>query len=260
MNTLLLALVALLGLAIGSFLNVVIWRVPRGESIVSPPSACPQCGNEIRNRDNVPVLGWLVLRGKCRDCGNPIAARYPLVEAGTSVLFVVLTLSIGLRPELPAFLYLGALGVALALIDIDTQKLPSKLILPSYAVAGVGLGAAALADGSGHALIRAGIGGAALFGFYFAVWFAYPKGMGYGDVRLSGLLGAYLAWVSYQALAAGAFLGFLVGGLFSVGLVLAGRAGRKSKVPFGPFMLIGALIGIVAGDGLIDAYLSLTVA
>jgi leader peptidase (prepilin peptidase)/N-methyltransferase len=258
-----LLLIALLcivvGLAIGSFLNVVIWRVPRGESIVSPPSACPSCGNEIRNRDNVPVLGWLLLKGRCRACNDPISARYPLVEAGTAVLFVVLALSIGVEPELPAFLYLGALGVALALIDIDTQKLPSKLVLPSYAVGAVGLGVAALVDGSADALIRAGIGGAALFAFYFAVWFAYPKGMGYGDVRLSGLLGAYLGWVSYQTLIAGAFLGFLVGGLFSVGLLLAGRAGRKSKVPYGPFMLTGALIGILAGESLIDGYLSLTV-
>jgi leader peptidase (prepilin peptidase)/N-methyltransferase len=253
------ALCGALGLASGSFLNVVVWRVPRGESVVSPPSACPSCGNEIRNRDNVPVLGWLVLRGKCRDCGNPISARYPLVEAGTAILFVVLALRIGSEPELPAFLYLGAVGIALALIDIDTQKLPSKLVWPSYAVAVLGLGAAALVDGSTDALLRAVIGGASLFAFYFLVWFAYPKGMGYGDVRLSGVLGAYLGWISYSALVTGAFMGFLVGGLFSVGLLIAGRAGRKSKVPYGPFMLLGALIGILAGSSVIDGYLSLTV-
>jgi leader peptidase (prepilin peptidase)/N-methyltransferase len=256
---LVLSLCGVLGLAIGSFLNVVIWRVPRGESVVSPPSACPTCGKPIRNRDNIPVLSWLVLRGKCRDCGSPISARYPLVEAGTALVFVVLALSIGVEPELPAFLYLGALGVALAMIDIDTQKLPSTLVVPSYAVAALGLGVAALVENDADAAIRAGIGGAALFAFYFTVWFAYPKGMGYGDVRLSGLLGAYLGWISYKTLVAGAFLGFLVGGVFSIGLVLAGRAGRKSKVPYGPFMLLGALIGILAGEGLIDAYLSATV-
>jgi leader peptidase (prepilin peptidase)/N-methyltransferase len=249
----------LVGLAIGSFLNVVIWRIPRGESIVSPPSACPSCHAKIRSRDNVPVLSWLILRGKCRDCSTRISARYPLVEAGTAALFVVLALRIGPEPELPAFLYLGAVGVALALIDLDHQRLPDSLTLPSYAVALVLLGGAALADGDSEPFLRAVIGGVALFAVYFAIWFAYPKGMGFGDVKLSGLLGAYLGWVAYGALVTGAFLGFLIGGVFSIGLVLLTDAGRKSKVPFGPFMLLGALIGILTGSSLVDAYLSATV-
>jgi leader peptidase (prepilin peptidase)/N-methyltransferase len=249
----------LIGLAIGSFLNVVIWRVPRNESVVSPPSACPECHAQIRPRDNVPVLSWLVLRGRCRDCGTGISARYPLVEAGTALLFVVLALRFGADLALPAFLYLGAVGVALALIDLDVQRLPDSITLPSYPVALVLLGGAALVDGDERPFIRALVGGAALFAVYFAIWFAYPKGMGYGDVKLSGLLGAYLGWVSYGALVTGAFLGFLLGGLFSIGLVLFTDAGRKSKVPFGPFMLLGALLGILVGSSLIDGYLSLTV-
>src|SRR6476620_2199972 len=113
----LVILTAVLGLAVGSFLNVVIWRVPRGESVVRPPSHCPGCDRPIRPRDNIPVLSWLLLRGRCRDCGEPISIRYPLVEVGTAVLFVVLTLRIGFEAELPAYLYLGAIGVALAMID-----------------------------------------------------------------------------------------------------------------------------------------------
>src|SRR5436190_1485567 len=124
----LVILTAALGLAVGSFLNVVIWRVPRGESVVRPPSHCPGCDRPIRPRDNVPVLSWLLLRGKCRDCGEAISLRYPLVELGTSVLFAVLTLSIGFEAELPAFLYLGAIGVALAMIDIDVKRLPRLLV------------------------------------------------------------------------------------------------------------------------------------
>ena len=135
----------LAGLAIGSFLNVVVWRVPRGESVVSPPSACPACEAAIRPRDNVPVAGWLLLRGRCRDCSTAISPRYPLVEAATAGLFVVLALRLGADPVLPAYLYLAAVGLALALIDVDVHKLPDRLTLPSYVVVAglLGLGGAA---------------------------------------------------------------------------------------------------------------------
>jgi leader peptidase (prepilin peptidase)/N-methyltransferase len=252
-------LCAVFGLAIGSFLNVVVWRVPRGESVVRPPSSCPQCGNEIRPRDNVPVLGWLLLRGKCRDCGLPISARYPVVEALTGALFAVLAWRFGLDPALPAYLYFAAVGLALALIDLDVQRLPDALTLPSYPVALVLLGAAAIAEGSADDLVRALISGAIAFAFFFTVWFVYPKGMGFGDVKLSGLLGIYLGWISYGALAAGLFAGYLLGGVISVGLVLFREAGRKTRIPFGPFLLAGALVGILAGDQLVDGYLALTV-
>jgi leader peptidase (prepilin peptidase)/N-methyltransferase len=250
---------ALIGLLIGSFLNVVVWRVPRGESVVSPPSACPQCGNAIRPRDNVPVLGWLLLRGRCRDCGEPISARYPLVEALTAVLFAVMGLRFGLEPVLPAYLYLAAVGLALALIDIDLKRLPDALTLPSYPVAAVLLGIAAFAGDDYDDLLRAGLGAAAVYAFYFLVWFAYPAGMGFGDVKLSGVLGAYLGWLSWAAVGVGVFAGFLLGGLFGIGVILFTEGGRKTKVPFGPFMLLGALVGILVGQQLVDGYLSLTV-
>ena len=254
----LIAFCALVGLLIGSFLNVVIWRVPRGESVVSPPSACPACGNAIRPRDNVPVAGWLLLKGRCRDCAEPISSRYPLVEAGTGVLFAVMAVRFGLDPVLPAYLYLAGVGLALALIDIDLKRLPDALTLPSYPVALILLGIGLLGSHDLHQLVRAVICGAIAGAFYFVVWFAYPKGMGFGDVKLSGVLGLYLGWLGYGELVTGLFLGFLYGGVFGIGLILFKDGGRKTKVPFGPFMLLGALTSILVGGQLVDSYLSLS--
>ena len=255
---LLVLLCGFVGLLIGSFLNVVIWRVPRGESVVSPPSACPSCGHEIRPRDNVPVLSWLVLRGKCRDCGHPISARYLLVELTCGVLFAVMAIRFGSTAVLPAYLYLAAVGLALAMIDIDTKRLPDALTLPSYAVAAVLLGSAAVVDHHGDAALRALIGAAALGAFYFALLFAYPAGMGFGDVKLAPVLGAYLGWISFGVLAVGAFLGFLYGGVVGIAAMALGKAGRKSKLPFGPFMLGGALTAVLFGRSLVHAYVATT--
>ena len=255
MTVALVVLCGLLGLVIGSFLNVVIWRVPRGESVVSPPSHCPGCDQPVRPKDNIPVVSWLLLRGRCRDCGEPISARYPLVEAGTAVVFVALALRIGPHADLPAFLYLGAIGVALALIDIDVHRLPDPIVLPSYVVVAVLLALAALVTGDWGSLLRAGIGLVALYAFYFLLAFVYPSGMGFGDVKLAGVLGAGLAWLGWAELVSGAFLGFLLGGVFGGGLMLVRRAGRKSKIPFGPFMLLGAFVAILAGGALADLYL-----
>ena len=128
------AVCTVFGLAIGSFLNVVVWRVPRKESVVSPPSACPACGAGIRGYDNIPVGSWLVLRGRCRDCAEPISARYPLVEAGTGVTFGLVAWMVGPSWGLPAFLYLAGISIALALIDLDTFRLPNAIVLPAYPV------------------------------------------------------------------------------------------------------------------------------
>lgn len=246
-----------LGLVIGSFLNVVIWRVPRGESVVRPASHCPGCGHAIRGRDNIPVLSWLLLRGRCRDCGEPISVRYPLVELGTAVVFVLLALRIGGSWALPAYLYLGAAGVALSLIDLDTRRLPDVIVLPSYAVALVFLAIPAGVDGTWGAYLRAVLAGAALFAFYFVVWFIYPKGMGFGDVKLAGLLGIYLGWLGWGSLAVGAFLGFLIGAVAGVALMALSKAGRKSAIPFGPSMCLGALAGILLGAQVGSWYLNL---
>ena len=257
---LLAVVVGVVGLLVGSFLNVVVWRVPRGESVVSPPSACPRCATPIRPRDNVPVAGWLLLKGRCRDCAEPISARYPADELLCGLLFAVLALRFGADPALPAFLYLAAVGLALALIDLDTRRLPDALTLPSYVVLGVLLGGAALLGSDSGSLLRSVLGGAAMYGCYFALCFAYPAGMGFGDVKLAGVLGAATGWLGWGAWSVGLFGGFLLGGVWAVGLVALGRAGRKTAVPYGPFMLLGALAAVLAGQDLAQGYLDLTVA
>ncbi|MCZ2824685.1 MULTISPECIES: prepilin peptidase [unclassified Modestobacter] len=255
MTALLLVFLALLGAAVGSFLNVVIWRVPVSRSVVAPPSACPRCDSPIRVRDNVPVLSWMLLRGRCRDCATPIAVRYPLVEAATVGLFLLVGWRFGLVPELPAFLYLAAVGLALALIDLDTHRLPDVLVLPSYGVGGVLLVGASLVEGDLGSLVRAAAGGGLLFSAYFLLAVAKPGGMGFGDVKLAGLLGMYLAWLGWGPLVVGSFAAFLLGGAFAVGLLLTGRAVRTSGIPFGPWMLAGSAVGSLAGEQLWQAYL-----
>jgi leader peptidase (prepilin peptidase)/N-methyltransferase len=256
MNDLPVALVTglafVFGTVIGSFLNVVIHRVPRGESVVTPPSACPSCGHPIRNRHNVPVLGWLVLRGRCADCGQPISARYPLVELGTGLLWAALAWRFADQPALlPAYLFFGSLAVALALIDLDVRRLPDVLVLPAYPLLAVLL----LLGADRSDLLRAGIAGALLFGFYLLVATLAPRGMGFGDVKLAGLVGAAVGYVSWGAFLTGAFGAFLLGALAGAALIALGRAGRRSAVPFGPFMLLAAVAALLGADGLGDAYL-----
>jgi leader peptidase (prepilin peptidase) / N-methyltransferase len=247
--------VGLVGLLIGSFLNVVIWRVPRGESVVRPPSHCPTCDDPIRPRDNVPILSWLVLRGRCRSCAAAISVRYPLVEAAVGILWAALAVRYrNDLPLLPALLYLATIGVALAMIDLDVHRLPNVLTLPSYAVGAVLLTAAALVRHEPVRLLHAGIGMAALYGLYFLLMLAKPGGMGFGDVKLAGVLGMYLGYLGWGALVVGAFLAFLIGGLVGVALMALGRAGRKSRIPFGPYMVAGALIAVFVGQSLAHVY------
>jgi leader peptidase (prepilin peptidase) / N-methyltransferase len=247
-------LVFVLGLVIGSFLNVVIHRVPAGESVVRPRSRCPGCGNEIAARDNIPVVSWLLLRGRCRHCGERISIRYPFVELLTAALFVVMLARFGVSWELPAYLYLVAIGVALAMIDLDVHRLPDVLTLPSYAVGGGLLLLPAFLDGDWGDYGRAWLGALVLFAFYFVLVLVYPAGMGFGDVKLAGVLGLYLAWLGWGVLGVGGFLGFLLGAVVGGLLMVVRRAGRKTKIPFGPFMLVGALLAILWGQRLWDAY------
>ncbi|HEX2901861.1 MAG TPA: prepilin peptidase [Jatrophihabitans sp.] len=247
----LIAATALLGLAIGSFLNVVIYRLPLGMSLSRPASACPSCGNPIRKRHNVPVLGWLLLRGRCADCSAPISARYPTIEALTAVLFVACAWRIAqlhLLPALPAYLIFAAIAVALSMIDVDVHRLPNGIVLPAYPVLGMALTLAAVILDQPGALLRAAICGMSLFLLYFILAFINPKGMGFGDVKLAGLIGGMLGFLSYQAFAVGACAAFLIGGCFGIFAMLAAGRSRKSALPFGPFMLSGAFLAVFLAD------------
>jgi len=263
----LLVFAGLLGLAIGSFLNVVVYRVPAGRSL-TPDSACPKCGTAIRKRDNIPVISWLMLRGKCRGCAQPISARYPLVEAGTAAAFVLVTarfgpavLEAGTAPdavaaaiELVAFLTLTAVSIALALIDLDTRRLPNVIVVPALLAGVVLLGAAALMRGDSAALAGAAIGGAGLFALYLVLALASRGGMGMGDVKLASVLGLYLGFLGWGSLLVGAFAAFVFGGVFGLLLLIVRRAGRKTAIPFGPWMILGAWLGVFAGELLARNY------
>lgn len=249
------ALAATLGLVVGSFLNVVVHRVPRGESVVRPPSACPRCGTAIRARHNVPVVGWLVLRGRCHDCSERISGRYPLVEAGTGALFALVGWRFAAEPALlPAYLLFAACAVALALIDLDVRRLPDVIVLPAVPVLALLLAV----GGDGQGLLRAGIGAVALSAFFLAVALAAPGAMGFGDVKLAAVIGGTTAYLSWGAFLAGAFGGFLLGALAGGLLLAAGKAGRRTMLPFGPFMLVAAWASVLGASGLGDLYLART--
>jgi leader peptidase (prepilin peptidase) / N-methyltransferase len=267
-------LAGILGTIIGSFLNVVVYRVPAGLSIVSPPSACPRCGAGIRPWDNIPVVSWFVLRGRCRDCSEPISPRYPLVEAATGLLFAAVALWLApvigaafvggsLAPvvasltELLAFLYLASISVALFLIDLDTRRLPNVIVVPGYVVGAVLLGVTALLRADGGSALTAAIGAASAFAFYFLLAVVRPGGMGFGDVKLAGVLGLFLGWIGVGTLIVGLFSAFLLGGLLSIALVVIKKAGRRTAVTFGPLMLVGAWIGVFFGETIASAYLAL---
>jgi leader peptidase (prepilin peptidase) / N-methyltransferase len=247
---------AFLGLFIGSFLNVVIHRVPKGESVVSPRSRCPGCEQEIAWYDNLPVISWLILRGRCRSCHEPIAWRYPAVEVLTALVFGSLAWALADQPwAVPAYLWVGGVGVALAAIDIEVKRLPDVITLPSYLVVVVLLVAPAIAYDAWSSYLRSVLGAVALWVFYFLLAFLKPGAMGFGDVKLAGVLGLVLGWLGWGVLILGGFLGFLLGGVLGLLLMLLGRAGRKSKIPFGPFMLAGAWLAVLWGPTFVNWYL-----
>jgi leader peptidase (prepilin peptidase)/N-methyltransferase len=236
------------GLMVGSFLNVVAFRVPRGESLVRPGSHCPGCGAAVRPYDNVPVLSWLFLRGRCRACGERISPRYPVVEAITGLLFVAVLLVKGVSVEALPGLALVVILVPTALIDLEHRIIPDALMAIG---AVVGLALVFVAD-PGHVGTHL-IAAAAAAGFFFVVVLVYPRGMGMGDVKLAGLLGLYLG-----ASVAPALLVALVTGTV-VGVAIMARKGmhegRKTKIPFGPFLALGGIVGLLAGPAMIDWYL-----
>lgn len=248
-----------LGLIVGSFLNVVIYRVPRDLSIVRPGSACPGCGTAISARDNIPVLSWLLLRGRCRTCGEPISGRYPLVESINAGLWLVLGWwawgPAGVDPLLPWLLVLGSAGVALWFIDLDHHRLPDAIVLPLYPLGLAGLAFAGLAAGQWPVTaVLVGVG--AWLVVIGGIWLLTGgRAMGFGDVKLAPVLAATLGWVGVSSALVGLLAAFVLGGGVGLVLMLTGRARRGSHIAFGPFLLLGALIGLLWGEPLGAAYL-----
>ncbi len=245
------------GLVVGSFLNVVVYRIPASLSVVSPPSACPNCGTEIKPYDNLPVVSWLLLRGKCRSCGSPISARYPLVEAANAGLFYGVYLIVGLDWTVVAYLWFVAVTLALALIDFDTKRIPNRILFPGAIVGALLLGAGAVAEGELGSYGRSWLTALAYFGGFLILALLVPAGFGMGDVKLAFFLGMFVGYVSWAALVVAVFGAVFIGGGVSILLLIARRVGRKDAIPFGPSMVAGAWLAIASGNEIARAYLGI---
>jgi len=235
--------VGALGLVVGSFLTVVVHRVPAGGSVVRPRWACPACASPIRSRDNVPVVSWVLLRGRCRSCAAVVPWRYPCVEAATGLLFAGLAVLHGPSAVLPALLYAGAVGVALVVIDLDHHRLPDAIVLPSYPVLVALLALAGALSGTFPAARTTLSAGLWLAGYGLIRVATAGRGMGLGDVKLAGVLGL--------------LAGFVVGGVIGLALLATGRVGRGAGIAHGPFMLAGAGLAVIAGEPVWTAWLGL---
>lgn len=270
----LLLTVGLLGGAIGSFVNVVAYRLPRRESIITPRSACPHCGHRIRAWHNIPILSWLLLMGRCHDCYHPIPFRYLAVELITAVLFALFAwqllmpaaraaangnglIAAGHTTVLLVHLALIGIGMALALIDLDSRKLPNSLTLGLLATGTTGFALAALLLGEWTQYGRALLGALILGGSYLLIWLIAPRGMGAGDVKLAPALGLFLAWHGWGPLAVGAIAAFAIGSLIGIIRAATSGEGRKTAIPFGPSMLAGTALGILAGQAITTWYMAM---
>jgi leader peptidase (prepilin peptidase)/N-methyltransferase len=244
-----IAAAGVLGATLGSFLNVVVFRLPRHESLVAPRSRCPSCGTPVRPIDNVPVLSWLLLRGRCRNCKTGISPRYPAVEAGTAALLIAVVLTQQTTAEIVLGAALILLLVPCALIDLDHKIIPNVLTGPGAIVAIV-LGTALDPSGEPERLIA----GAAAGGFLLLAALAYPRGMGMGDVKLAGVMGLFLGAAVVSAMV----IAFVTA--VAVGAVIMGRRGvaegRKTGIPFGPFLALGGITAVFVGTPLLNLYLN----
>ncbi len=240
--------IGLLGLVIGSFLNVVIHRVPLRQSIVWSASHCPHCGAAIKPGDNVPLLSYLLLRGRCRDCGARISGRYPAVEALTGILFAAAAYEFGLGYALLSALVLISVLISLAGTDLEHRLLPNAIVGPA-ALVGFALSVLASPERWWLYLISAG----AVAGGLLLLATLYPGGMGMGDVKMGGMLGAFLGPYAALAVFLGALCGALTGGL----LMATGKMGRRSALPFGVFMAMGGLASLFFGPEIWRFYLDL---
>jgi leader peptidase (prepilin peptidase)/N-methyltransferase len=242
-----LAFAAPFGLVIGSFLNVVAYRLPRGESLVAPGSHCPGCNTPIKPWDNVPLLSWIFLRGRCRSCSERISPRYPLVELMTGLLFAAVAIVNGIDAELALLLPFAAMLITVADIDLEHRIVPNKILLPMAAWAVV-----ASAVVRPDALIELLAAGAAAFTLLLVAALIHPAGMGMGDVKLAGVMGLYLG----ASIAPALLVAFLSGSIVGVALLVRhGASGRKRGIPFAPFLALGGIVGLLVGPELVNLYL-----
>ena len=250
-----IAFSAIYGLLIGSFLTVVVDRVPRGASIVRPGSACGHCGLRLGALDLIPVVSWLALRGKCRRCHMSIGKEPLVLELVTSLLFGLFAWKFGFDWALPAFCVLSAGLVGLSWIDLRTKRLPRQIIYVTAAIGLPLLSVAALTRHEPRRIWMMLLGAAIALVFMGIVYLASRGGMGDGDVRLSPLLGAYLGWLNPGLVAVGLFIGFLAGAIVGVAMMAGGRAGRKTAVPFGPFLALGTIVAVFVGQRCVDVFM-----
>ena len=245
-----LVLAGLLGLCIGSFLNVVIYRLPLRQSLATPPSRCRKCGYSLRWFDNIPVLSWVLLRGRCRMCAVSVSWQYPLVELITGALFVIVVWQTPVGPLLFSRLILVSILIALFGIDLEHQILPNSITLPGVAI---GLLLSLIAPpGWKDALLGALLGAGVLYGIAAAYyWWRREEGMGMGDVKMLAMIGAFLGW---KAVLVTLVLSSFSGALIGVILLSAQRGGMKFALPFGTFLAIGTLIAMFAGEPLVAWY------
>jgi leader peptidase (prepilin peptidase)/N-methyltransferase len=250
----LIGVCALYGLIVGSFLNVVIYRVPRHESVVRPRSKCPSCDATILGRDNFPVLSWLLLKGRCRNCRLPISVRYPLVEMTSGLLFAGAAARLGFNWDLPAMLVLLASLFALACIDLEHMLLPKRIVYPSLLMVGGLLVLAAAMTGEWSRLLVAGICAAVWFAAFFIMNFASPRALGFGDVRLAAVLGLGLGWLGWRYVVLGFFSANLIGAVIGVTLIATKRMRRQQQVPYGVFLAMGTALAIFAGSEILALF------
>jgi leader peptidase (prepilin peptidase) / N-methyltransferase len=246
----------LFGLAVGSFLNVVIYRVPRHESIISPRSRCPTCASPIKEYDNIPVISWLVLHGRCRNCQAAISPRYLVVELIGAALFGGLAARMGYAWQLPAYLVFLSSLLALSCIDLELLVLPKKVIYPTLVLVTLLLVAASAATHDWDRLLIASISAAGWFVVFFFMNFASPRILGFGDVRLAPLLGVALGWLGWRYVILGFFSANVIGAVIGVSLIAAKRMKRDQPVPYGVFLSAGAAIAIFAGPEILSHFQS----
>jgi leader peptidase (prepilin peptidase)/N-methyltransferase len=256
MDTIAAALAGVGGVVFGSFGSVVMHRVPRQSSIVKPRSRCPACDHELSAADNIPILSYVLLRGRCRYCSARISSRYLASELLTGALWVLAVVRLGVDWHLLAYLPFLWVLVVLSLIDLEHKILPNRIVYPSLVAGPVLLAVVALTGPGFDPWLRGLAGAAAGGGAFFVIALISPAGMGMGDVKLAALIGMFLGYLSWGRVLTAFFLSFLLGAVTGIGLMIAGRAGRKSAIPFGPFMALGAVIALLYGDPLIRLWRS----